>query len=135
MTARMPCASAARNAASRRRLEDRAVHARAVVVPAAANARKAAGASALGRRLVEAALEREDVALEPGQQVEPGAEAGVRELRQVGVEVDQPGQHDQRAEVDHGGAVRPSQAAAVAAHGPTATIRPAASTSSRPSGS
>ena len=52
--------------------------------------------------LVEAALEREDVALEPGQQVQPGAEAGVGELRQVGVQVDQPGQQHPRPEVEGG---------------------------------
>ena len=67
-------------------------------MPAAANARHASGRERARRvGFVEAALEREDVALEPGQQVQPGAEAGVRELRQVGVEVDHAGQEDPRA--------------------------------------
>ena len=57
-------------------------------MPAAAKARQASGREPLGLGLVEAALEREDVALEPGQQVEPGAEAGVRDLGQMGVQVD-----------------------------------------------
>ena len=54
----------------------------------------------LGLGLVEAALEREDVAVEPGQQVEPGAEPGVRELRQVRVQVDHPGHDDPGTEVE-----------------------------------
>ena len=72
----------------------------AVVVPAAANARNASGARRSAAASSNAALEREDVALEPVEQVEPGAQAGVRELRQVDMEVDQPGQQDQRPEVD-----------------------------------
>ena len=54
----------------------------------------------LGVRLVELALHGEDVALEPGQQVQAGAEARVRELGQVGMEVDHAGQHEHRAQVD-----------------------------------
>ena len=55
---------------------------------------------ALGGLLVERALEREDVAPEPGEEVEARADACVGQLRQVDVEVDHPGQHDQRAEID-----------------------------------
>ena len=57
----------------------------------------------LGRGDVEAALEREDVSLEPGEEVHPRPEPGVRELRQVGVQVDHAGQDDPRTEVDRGG--------------------------------
>ena len=51
--------------------------------------------------IVESALQREDVALEPGQQVEPRPEPGVRQLGQVRVQVDHARQHDQRPQVDH----------------------------------
>jgi hypothetical protein len=56
-----------------------------------------------------ALLDREDVALEPGQEVEAGAEPGVRQLRQVGVEVDHARQEDERPQIDRlrvGGRVR-----------------------------
>ena len=46
------------------------------------------GCEALGRVLVEGALQREDVPLEPVEQVQPGPDAGVRQLRQVDVGVD-----------------------------------------------
>ena len=52
------------------------------------------------RLLVEPALQREDVAVEPGQEIEAGPEARVRQLRQVGVEVDHAGQEHERPEVD-----------------------------------
>ena len=55
---------------------------------------------AYGGLLVEAAFEGKNVALEPGQEVEPGAQPGVRELRQVRVEVDQPGQDDEWPKID-----------------------------------
>ena len=70
-----------------------------MVVPARAKARNAAGA-ALGGGHVELPLQREDVALEPGQQVEPGADAGVGQLRQVRVQVHQPGHQHPWPEVD-----------------------------------
>ena len=70
---------------------------------------------ALGGRDVERPLQREDVALEPGQQVEAGAETGVRELRQVGVEVDHPGQDDPRPDVGGGRRRRSAAARSVAA--------------------
>ncbi len=54
----------------------------------------------LGSRFVEFPLQREDVALQPGQQVQPGAKPGIRELWQVRMQVDQPGQNRPRAEVD-----------------------------------
>ena len=41
-----------------------------------------------GRDLVEPPLEREDVALEPGQEVEAGTDAGIGELGQVRMQVD-----------------------------------------------
>ena len=43
----------------------------------------------LGDPSVEVALEREDVPVQPGQQVEPAPEAGVGQLGQVRVEIDQ----------------------------------------------
>ena len=46
----------------------------------------------VGPGLVEPAFQREDVALQPGQQVQAGSQPGVRQLWQVGVEVDQPGE-------------------------------------------
>ena len=55
---------------------------------------------ALGGGAVVATLEREDVALEPGQQVEPAPEAGIRQLREVRMEVDHAGQDDQRPNVE-----------------------------------
>ena len=70
-------------------------------MPAAANARNAAGASSLRRRHVEFALEREDVALEPRQQLRASAQPGVGQLRQVSVEIDQPGHDEPRPQVDH----------------------------------
>ena len=99
MIARMPCASAARNAASRLGSKT-APYISAVVVPGGGHGPERRRRDALGGRRVELALEREDVALEPGQQVEPGPDAGVRELRQVDVEVDHPGQHDERPKVE-----------------------------------
>ena len=66
----------------------------------AAKARHAAGASRSAAADVEAALEREDVALQPGQQVEAGTQPGVRELRQVGVEIDHARQEDPWPQVD-----------------------------------
>ena len=58
------------------------------------------GRDALGGLDVEPALQREDVALEPRQQVHPGAEPRVRELRQMGVEVDHARQQHPRPQVD-----------------------------------
>ena len=49
---------------------------------------------------VEGPLEREDVALEPGQQVEPRAAPDIGQLRQMGVQVDHSGHHDPRPDVD-----------------------------------
>src|SRR5439155_27248499 len=49
---------------------------------------------------IEIALEREDVALEPGEQVEAGTQAGVRQLWQVEVEVDHAGHDNPRSQVD-----------------------------------
>jgi hypothetical protein len=57
----------------------------------------------VGRRLVEVALKREHVAIEPGQQVQPGTEPGVGNLGQMRVEVDEPRQDDPRAQIDGGG--------------------------------
>ena len=51
-------------------------------------------------RLVEGPLEREDVAPQPRQQVEPRANARVGELGQVDVEVDHAGQHEQGPQVE-----------------------------------
>ncbi len=58
------------------------------------------GSEPLGRGFIEVTLEREDVPLEPRQQVEPGAETGVRELGQVGVEVDHAWEQDPWPQVD-----------------------------------
>ncbi len=55
---------------------------------------------ALGGSAVVATLEREDVALEPGQQIEPAPQPRVRQLREVRVEVDHPGHHNQGPDVD-----------------------------------
>ena len=57
----------------------------------------------LGRGDVEAALEREDVSLEPGEELHSRPEPGVRQLREVGVQVDHAGQDDPRTDVDRGG--------------------------------
>ena len=67
---------------------------------------------ALGGRCVELALEREDVALEPGQEVEPGPNAGVGQLRQVDVEVDHAGQEHERSEIHDRSGVADSPGAA-----------------------
>ena len=87
--------------------------------------------------VVEPALQREDVAAQPGEQVQAGAEPGVGELRQVRVQVDHAGQQDERPEVDRrrragrGGArARASQSSAP----PTHSMRPLASTATTPSG-
>ena len=65
--------------------------------------RKAAGASSVAAAASSnAPLEREDVALEPGQEVKPGAEPGIRQLRQVGVEVDHARHQHERPEIDLG---------------------------------
>ena len=53
---------------------------------------------------VELTLEREDVAPQPGQQIETSAKTGVGPLRKMGVEIDEPGHDDQRTQV----CVRPS---------------------------
>jgi hypothetical protein len=58
--------------------------------------RQAGGDGRIGPR----PLGRERQPVEPGQQVEGEAKAGVRQLRQVGVEVDHPGQEDPRPEVE-----------------------------------
>ena len=55
---------------------------------------------ALGLGLVKATLEREDVSLEPGQQVQTGAEPGIGELGQMRVEIDHPRHDDPRTQVD-----------------------------------
>ncbi len=55
----------------------------------------------LGGCRVVRALEREDVALQPAQQIQPGATAGVGQLGQVRVQVDQPGQQQPRPQIDH----------------------------------
>ena len=126
MIARIPCASAAWNAASRLGSKT-APYISAGGRPRRGHRPERRRGDALGGRGVELALEREDVALEPGQQVEPGADARVRELRQVDVEVDHPGQEEQRPEVD---APEPPGRRPVGRCGqdPTAPIRPAAST-------
>jgi hypothetical protein len=84
----------------------------------------------LGRGVVERPLQREDVPLQPCQQVEAGPDARVRQLRQVDVEVDHARQQDERAEVD---GRTPSGGRASSVHASTAAMRPAGSTSSRPS--
>ena len=81
------------------RLVDRAVDHRGRRARAGEGAPRGRG-QPLGRRRIEGTLEREDVALEPRQQVEPGAQAGVRELGQVGVEVDHAGEQDPWPQVD-----------------------------------
>ncbi len=63
------------------------------------------GRQSLGRGLVEPALEREDIPVQPGQQVQPGAEAGVRQLGQVRVEVHHAGQQDPGPQVDGCGGI------------------------------
>src|SRR5439155_12138651 len=55
---------------------------------------------ALRCRLVEVVLEREDVPPEPVEERGPETQPGVRDLRQVSVEVDQPGQRDPRSNVN-----------------------------------
>ena len=54
----------------------------------------------LGCRRIEGALEREDVPLEPRQQVESRPQTGVRELGQVRMEVDHAREQDPRPQVD-----------------------------------
>jgi hypothetical protein len=54
----------------------------------------------LGRGDVEAALEREDVSLEPGKEIHPRPKPRVRELRQVSMEVDHARQDHPRTEID-----------------------------------
>ena len=49
---------------------------------------------------VELALERKDVALQPREQVQPGAQTGIGPLRQMGVQVDQAGHDQQRPDID-----------------------------------
>ena len=51
------------------------------------------GGDALGCRNVEVALQREDVALQPGEEIHAGPESRVRKLRQVSVQVDHAGKH------------------------------------------
>ena len=63
---------------------------------------KREGREVLGGRDVETALQRKHVALEPAQQVEATTETGIRELRQMGVQVDEPGQEQPRPEVHDG---------------------------------
>ena len=65
-----------------------------------------------GRRVVEAALQREDVALQPRQQVQSRTESGVGQLGQVGVEVDHPGQEHEWPQVDLAGGRRRGRGAA-----------------------
>ena len=72
------------------------------MVPAAAMARYTCGASSLRGGHIEGTLQREDVALQPGQQVHAGAQAGGRDLRDVDVRVDQARHDHQRAQVDRG---------------------------------
>ncbi len=78
-----------------RRLVDGPVHQRGRR-PGVGEGREGERCEPLGRLGVELPLEREDVRLEPGQQVEPGPETGVRELRQVGMQVDESRQRDER---------------------------------------
>ena len=60
------------------------------------------GRGALSHGSVIAALERENVSVQPGQQVQATTKTGVRQLRQVGVEVDQPRHDHERAQIDDG---------------------------------
>ena len=99
ITARMPCCLGRAEACVQARLPDGPVGDHG----GGAGARERAegrGRDALGGLFVEVALQREDVALQPVQQVQAGADAGIRQLRQVGVQVDQAGQHDPRPQVD-----------------------------------
>ena len=64
------------------------------------------GRRPLRRSLAVGSFEREDVSVEPGQEVEAAAETGVRQLRQVGVEVDEAGEDDHRPQVHHPGGRR-----------------------------
>ena len=57
------------------------------------------------RGRIEAALERKDVPIQPGQEVETGTQPGIRELRQVGMEIDHPRQHDPRPKIGGGGRI------------------------------
>ena len=86
------------------------------------------GRLALGHGPVVRALEREDVSVEPGEQVEPAAQPRVRQLRQVRVQVDQAGHEHQRPNVQDRCGRR-----SAGTQGSTRAIRPSASTSSRPS--
>ena len=81
------------------RLVDRAVHERRRRARGSECAPRS-GRDPFGGRDVEAALQREDVPLEPGEEVHAGAEPGVGQLRQVRVEVDHAGHEDPRPQVD-----------------------------------
>ena len=83
------------------------------MVPAAANARQASGASRSASASSKPRSSGKMYRAQPGQQVEPGAEAGIRDLRQVGMEVDHPGHDHPRAEVE--GAAAASSGRSVAA--------------------
>ena len=76
-------------------------------MPAAANAPKMAGASRSATAGPTTTLGREGQPVEPGQQVEREAEAGVGQLRQVRVGVDHAGQQDPGPQVDRGDQRRP----------------------------
>ena len=60
----------------------------------------------VGPGCVEPAFQREDVALQPGQQVQAGAQPRVRQLRQVGMEVDHPWEQHQAGECQGRGSLR-----------------------------
>ena len=81
------------------RLVDRAVHEGRRRAGAGERAPRDRG-QRLGGGFVEVALEREDVALEPRQQVQSGAEAGVRDLGQMGVQVDHARQEHPGSKID-----------------------------------
>ena len=99
-----------------RRLEHRAIHDGGRRAGRGKGAIRERG-QPLGGSLVEPLLEREDVAPEPGQEVEAGAHARVRQLRQVDVEVDHARQEHERPEVDDRAGRVPDGGVAPGRHG------------------
>ncbi len=77
---------------------------------------------AVGGGLVEAAFEREDVPLEPGEQVQAGTETGVRQLGQVRMQIDHPREQDPRSEVEGRGRVLGPLPGRPREHDPTGTV-------------